>query len=466
MHGFQTVQNRLTLLVIEDELHVRTGLVRALAVLNCELVAVDSLAEARRVLETTLISAVLLDVRLPDGDGLEFLATHATGLLDSVAVIVATSYDDSSRVIEAMRAGAHDYLTKPFNLDRLRKVAAAALVAGAQKRAAVRPARSRPSELLGHSPAMLDVWKRVGRAAAVNDPVLILGETGTGKELVARAIHRHSPQSQGPFIAVNLAGLPASLLEAELFGHERGAFSGAIQRRMGRIEVAAGGTLFLDEIGDLDLGLQTKLLRLLQERTFERVGGSETIEARVRFVAATSMPVRPGPQARIRADLYYRLAVLEILLPPLRKRREDIPQLIDEALSRARARGITPAAREALANREWPGNVRELIHAVARASASAGGAVVDLAHLEAIETVDDLSPSEITEMSLQDVLAHVERAHIKNVLERTGGNRSAAARALGVGRAHLYSKIRQYGLGARHLEDAEGLESVASDEER
>jgi DNA-binding NtrC family response regulator len=300
---------------------------------------------------------------------------------------------------------------------------------------------------------MLAAWKVIGRAAASDVPVLITGETGTGKELVARAIHHHSQRSAGPFVAVNLAALPPTLLESELFGHEKGAFTGAIARRPGRFELAAGGTLFLDEIGDLDLALQTRLLRVLQDGRFERVGGAEVLTSRARVIAATNKPVRPGaPGATLREDLYYRLGVIEVELPPLRARRSDIPQLVAHALTTAPARAVSEEAMALLQAHPWPGNVRELVHVVQRAAVMCGGDVIDVNDLpEAVRhgtTATPASPSDgYLEMPLREALAALEKRMIEHALAKAGNNRAEAARILGIARPQLYAKMEEHGMG-------------------
>ena len=314
-----------------------------------------------------------------------------------------------------------------------------------------------PGTLIGTSAAMLAVWKLIGRAAATDAPVLITGETGTGKELVARAVHENSRRARGPFVAVNLAALPPTLLESELFGHEKGAFTGATQRRPGRLELAEGGTLFLDEIGDLDLPLQSRLLRVLQEQGYERVGGSETVRADVRIVAATHKPVRPGqPGATLREDLYYRLAVIELELPPLRARRSDIPLLVQHALSTTKARAVSEEAMALLQRYAWPGNVRELLHTVQRAAAVSAAEVIDAhdlppsLHEAAPAQEAGVSPWAAWEsMPLRDALAALEKHLISRALERAGGNRAEAARILGIARPQLYVKLEEHGLRER-----------------
>jgi DNA-binding NtrC family response regulator len=448
-----------TILIVDDERGVREGLVRAVESAGHSAVAATGIAEAREVLDARKIDCVLLDVRLKDGDGLAFLAEIRRSSNRDVPVIMATAYGDSERTIEAMKSGAFDYVTKPFDLTGLLDTIARALrqhtlSAAAQSDAAASPPSERPPEgtLVGASAAMLAVWKTIGRAASAEAPVLITGETGTGKELVARAIHQHSPRAKSPFVAVNLAALPATLIESELFGHEKGSFTGAHARRIGRIEAAEGGTLFLDEIGDLDAMLQTRLLRVLQDGRYERVGGNETLTLKSRVIAATNKPVRPGQQgATLRDDLYYRLAVIEIELPPLRARRSDIPLLVGHALATTKARAVSEGAMEKLSAHDWPGNVRELTHVIHRAAAMCGGEVIDVHDLP--ESVRDASGTpraaaggEYDEMPLRDALAALEKRLIERALEKSGGNRAEAARILGIARPQLYTKMEEHGL--------------------
>ncbi|MFO0625209.1 MAG: sigma-54 dependent transcriptional regulator [Polyangiales bacterium] len=447
-----------TVLVVDDERGIREWLSRALTTHGHRAKAAASLAEARAAL-TADVDCVLLDLRLTDGDGMAFLRSLRDAG-NEVPVIVATAYGDSARTIDAMRIGAFDYVTKPFDLPALLETVDRAVrqrtLAQSTPRAAEEPA-SPPGTLIGTSAAMLAVWKLIGRAAATDAPVLITGETGTGKELVARAVHENSRRARGPFVAVNLAALPPTLLESELFGHEKGAFTGAMQRRPGRVELAEGGTLFLDEIGDLDLPLQTRLLRVLQEQGYERVGGAETLRADVRIVAATHKPVRPGqPGATLREDLYYRLAVLELELPPLRARRSDIPLLVQHALSTTRARAVSEEAMALLQRYAWPGNVRELLHTVQRAAAVSAAEVIDAPDLPAALR-ESSGPREseagaaaaYESMPLRDALAALEKHLISRALEKAGGNRAEAARILGIARPQLYVKLEEHGLRDR-----------------
>ena len=312
---------------------------------------------------------------------------------------------------------------------------------------------------------MLAIWKLIGRAAASSAPVLITGETGVGKELVARAIHSYSPRARDPFVAVNLAALPATLLESELFGHERGAFTGSTGRRAGRFESAGGGTLFLDEIGDLDGAVQTKLLRVLSDGSFERVGGSEMLVSKARIVSATHKKVRAGePGSVLREDLYYRLCTIEIEVPPLRARRSDIPLLVAHALHGTPARAVSEEAMALLYSYAWPGNVRELVHVLERAAALAGGEVIDVANLPDALRRPDETRARTSEaptatgtgtgddgplLTLKEATSELERRMIIRALERARGNRSEAARQLGIGRPQLYAKLEEYGLSTK-----------------
>ncbi len=438
-------------LIVEDEPGVREGLIGAVERLGFTAVAAASLAEARRELAARSPDCVLLDIRLRDGDGLELLRELRAGRQRDVPVIVATAYGDSERTIRAMRDGAFDYLTKPFDFPAL-----LATVERAVKQRGLAQALTKPpppparSGLVGTSTAMLAIWKLIGRAAASDAPVLITGETGTGKELVARAVHDYSARASAPFVAVNLAALPATLIESELFGHERGAFTGASSRRTGRIEATGGGTLFLDEIGDLDAALQTKLLRVLADGRYERVGGDEPQTAKARILSATNKQVHPGDAGSVlRDDLYYRLAVIEIVVPPLRARKSDIPLLVAHALAATPARAVSEETMAHLLAYRWPGNVRELIHVIQRAAALCAGEIIDATNLpeplrDPRERATDVGDDNV---SLKEAVAALEKRMIARALERAHGNRSEAARQLGIGRPQLYAKLEEYGIG-------------------
>jgi DNA-binding NtrC family response regulator len=311
-------------------------------------------------------------------------------------------------------------------------------------------------ELVGRTPAMLQVFKTIGRVASAQEPVLILGESGTGKELVASAIHRNSDRAGQPFIKVNCAALSPTLLESELFGHEKGAFTGAVARRVGRFEQATGGTLFLDEIGDLDIELQAKLLRALQTGQFERVGGNETLQVDVRVIAATNRNLAAMiAEQQFREDLLYRLNVVTVELPPLRARAEDIPLLAEHIVRRLARKyrwpqlALAPDAVEYLRHQPWPGNVRQLQNVLARAAILVRGRLIlpdDLAGASPTSTATPADAPHDHPMSLKDLLAETERRAIQHALEQTAWNRTQAARLLGISRRQLFDKIQQYGL--------------------
>jgi DNA-binding NtrC family response regulator len=464
-------------LIVDDEPGVREGLARAVTGRGHEAVPVPSLAAAREAVEHAgsagaPIDCVLLDMRLKDGDGLDLLRELRAGAHREIPVIMATAFGDSERTIQAMKAGAFEYVTKPFDLPALLGAVDRALkkrqiarttppeTPGEADDAPAAAAGSRTA-LVGVSPPMLAVWKVIGRAAASDAPVLIVGETGTGKELVARAIHDHSVRAKQPFVAVNLAALAPTLLESELMGHERGAFTGAAARKAGRIELAGAGTLFLDEIGDLDAALQTKLLRVLQDGRYERVGGTETLTTRARIVAATNKPVRPGDAgATLREDLYYRLAVVEVELPPLRARRGDIALLLAHALARSKARAITDEALAVLGAYAWPGNVRELFHVVERAAVMCSAEIIDVGDLPPAlaqaPAVERGAFAAFESLPMRDAVAALEKHMIERALANARGNRAEAARLLGIARPQLYAKMDEHGLAEKKKREGDG----------
>jgi DNA-binding NtrC family response regulator len=437
-------------LIVDDDEAVRDALESALDEAGYSTVCAPSLAAARLAIAAHGPDVVLLDVRLHDGDGLAFLAELRATTPD-LPVIMATAYGDSERTISAMKAGAFDYVTKPFDLPAL--LAAVARAARAPQPAPRAPSTAEPSTFIGSSPAMLPVWKAIGRAAASDVPVLVTGESGVGKELTARAIHEHGDRRHQPFVAVNVAALPPALLESELFGHERGAFTGASARRLGRFELARQGTIFLDEIGDLEPPLQTKLLRVLEDGSFERVGGEAPVASNARIIAATSRPVKPGTGATLREDLYYRLSVINIRVPPLRERRGDIPLLVDGFLRRrgGSRRAISEAALDRLSEMDWPGNVRQLLHAVENACVMSAADVLDVGDFDLGDDpgadFDEMTESgRQEEFDLRTNLERLERTLIKKSLAKAGGNRAQAARLLGIRRQHLYSRIEALGI--------------------
>ena len=400
------------------------------------------------------------DVRMPGASGLKLLdEIKARGL--HLPVIVMSAFTDVASTAAAYRNGAFDYLPKPFDLDQVRAAVERAL-AQTRPPPAPLPAAEPEQELIGAAPAMRELFRRIGRVAATNLNVLVTGETGTGKELVARALHRHSARAARPFVAMNTAAIPAELLESELFGHEAGAFTGALRRHPGRFEQAEGGTLFLDEIGDMPLALQTRLLRVLAQGEFYRVGGRELIRADVRVIAATHQDLDAKVEAgQFRADLLHRLDVVRLHLPPLSKRREDIPLLAARFLARAAAemrldsKSFSPAALGALVQMPWPGNVRQLENLCRRLAVMAPGREIRVSDLPPQESADaDAADwNEPLRRAVRERLARGERhihaqlraafdrAVFEAVLAENGNQRGRAAEQLGLGRNTLTRKL-------------------------
>ena len=450
--------SRPVVLVVDDEPGVRASVKMVLDGV-CDVVEASDGPAALEAVRSGDVDVCLLDVRLPGMEGIEVL--ERLKRLDSgLEVVLVTAVRTVRTAVEAMKLGACDYLTKPFAVDDLRGVVNRAL----ERRALQREVRYLRDELarhegfdqlIGRSPAMRRVYEIVRQIADTTATVLITGESGTGKELIARAIHRQGGRRDRPFVAVNCAALPAELLESELFGHERGAFTGAHARKLGKFEVAHTGTLLLDEVGSLRLDLQPKLLRALQEREIERVGGTRAIGVDVRIIAATNADLRQAVAAgRFREDLFYRLHVVPIAVPPLRHRREDVAPLAGHFLAKyARQFGktvtdLSSGALAALERYHWPGNVRELENIVARSVALTSEPVVQL---DQIPLDVALAPAEATaedQLNLREARHEVERLLILRALDRARGNQTVAARLLGMHRNTLLVKLAQLGLRA------------------
>lgn len=432
------------ILIVDDDRVLRESLASTLEEAGYRTQMADGVRTARAAVETSTFDAVLLDIRLRDGDGIALLAELRRDH-GHMPVIMATAYGDSDRTIAAIKGGAFEYVTKPFDLPKL---------LDALRRAVNAPTPARLPEpgheaggLVGSSATMLDVWKAIGRAAVTDVPVLVTGESGVGKELVARAIHANGERAREAFVAVNIAALVPTLVESELFGHEKGAFTGATARREGRFEMASRGTLFLDEIGDLDLAMQTKLLRVLEDGSFERVGSQGMLRSEARIIAATSKPVRPGAaDTTLREDLFYRLGVIQLEIPPLRERRSDIPLLVETFLRRAKGarRAVSEEAMERLMAHPWPGNVRQLRHVLERACVMSSAEILDT---DDFELASEPAPRIVSDLDLRGNLETLERQLIQQALARAEGNRAEAARLLGIRRALLYARMRALGLG-------------------
>ncbi|GBC83240.1 Transcriptional regulatory protein ZraR [bacterium HR10] len=446
---------RLSVLIVEDDVQLAEVLARFLRKQGFE---VETAADARTALEAMLervFDIVLSDLRLPDRSGIELLQEIKRAFPVTI-VLMMTAFSSIDSAVEAVRMGADDYLSKPLQLEDVRMRIERALE---RRRLQTRVAdlqqqlteRYRFGNIIGKSKPMQELFKVLERVARSSATVLIVGRTGTGKELVARAIHYNSPRAKGPFVDINCGALPEALLESELFGYVRGAFTGATESRPGLFEVAHGGTLFLDEVEALKPELQVKLLRVLQERVIRRVGGRENIPVDVRIIAATNQDLEAAVRrGEFREDLYYRLNVVTLYLPELRERREDIPLLVEHFLQQYARENNQPVRRfstealRLLMSYSWPGNVRELQNAVEYALTMSTEPVLTIRdlppHISGIAPTERWAPPEREPRTLQEV----ERRHILRILEETGGNHTRAAEILGIDRRTLYRKLEKY----------------------
>jgi len=471
------------ILIADDEDSLRWVLEKGLKQAAYDVTAVKDGESAVRAFQAEPFDLVFLDVRMPGIDGLTALA-RLRELRKDAQVIVMTAHGTMDTAIQAMQKGAYDYLAKPFDLDEAvlltqRALAAARLTEEVGRLKSGLHDVWEFGALIGRHPRMQDVYKTIGRIAASDVTVLLRGESGTGKELVARAIHHYSRRAGRPFVAVSCAAIPGTLLESELFGHERGAFTDAKERRLGKLELAHGGTFYLDEVGDMPLDLQTKLLRALQERTIERVGGNESIRIDVRVLAATNRDLESlMKEGRFREDLYYRLNVVTLNLPPLRERRRDIPLLVEHFLAKhgeeLGERGVAPESLDRLVGHDWPGNVRELENVIQRAMVMAASGVILPEHLPigpvsaAASVAVDATLEEIIERKLLDcvrglrshasanlydlMIGLVEKPLLRAVLRETAGNQVRAAQILGINRNTLRKKLTEHGIDLDTLE--------------
>jgi two-component system response regulator AtoC len=449
-------------LIVDDEKNAREGIARALQRGYSTLLAENG-QRALEILQTEKVDAMLSDVRMPGMDGLVLLQ-RVLALPHPPVCIMLTAYGSIDMAVEAMRRGAYNFMTKPINLDQLDITLKQAL----RTRDVENENRSLRQQLnskygmesiIGQSAAMQEVFDTIKQVADTRATVLIEGESGTGKELVAHAIHRLSTRAKGPFVAVHCAALSANLLESELFGHEKGAFTGANERRRGRFELADGGSLFLDEIGEIDAAIQVKILRVLEERAFERVGGQDTISTDTRLIAATNRDLREMMgEGKFREDLFYRLFVVAIRLPPLRERAEDIPLLLEHFL-KASAKDnnreielITPDAIQALQSYSWPGNVRELRNAVERMVVLSRNRRITLRDLPP-EIRDRAGDGAATGGSSSLSMEEAEKRLIVKALKASSGNRTKAATQLGISRRTLHRKLNEYNLHEQESPD-------------
>ncbi len=483
-----------TLLIVDDEPAIQHAFARAFRGADLTLKSAHTAAEALAVVASQPPDVIVLDVQLPDASGLETF--HRIRALDErLPVVIVTGHGTTELAIEAMKEGAFEYILKPLELGELRELIARAVRTSLLMRVpATLPSRDAPAELgdvlVGRSPAMQEVYKQIGRVARQDVTVLVLGESGTGKELVARALYQHSKRAAKPFLAINCAAIPENLIESELFGHERGAFTGAERKRIGKFEQCSGGTIFLDEVGDMPVLTQAKMLRLLQDQSFERLGGSETIRTDVRLVAATNVDLeRAVESGRFRRDLYFRLNVFTIKLPPLRERADDLQLLVEHYVPRfaelleKSVQSVDPLATAALRAYPWPGNVRELQSVLKQALLQMRGSVLmreDLpllggsAAFEPVALPGTAPPTPIgespgatapptsgafdwdqfvaeriaagNETLYADSLERMEREVLVRVLRHTSGNQLKAAAILGITRGSLRTKIRALGI--------------------
>jgi DNA-binding NtrC family response regulator len=449
----------IKVLVVDDEAIIRESLQDWLSDAGYQVLTAEDGSHALGVIEKERPSIAIVDLVMPGMDGIELLK-KAKEISPSIEVIVVTAYASIPTAIAAMRRGAYDYVEKPFSPERvellIKKLADHKRLL--EENISLRQKldqRYRFEDIITKSPKMQQVIELIKVVARSNATVLITGESGTGKELVVRAIHSQSYRKDKPFVPVSCAALPESLLESELFGHEKGAFTGAHALRKGKIEFANRGTLFLDEIGEMSANIQVHLLRVLEEREFTRVGGNELIKVDVRVVSATNRDMKEAvASGQFREDLYYRLNVVSIGLPPLRERREDIPLLAEYFLKKFAAEnqkevsGFSPEVTDFLLKYQWPGNVRELENTVERAVILTKSSEIQLADL-----LQKNSPL-VGPASSGKTLKEVERNHIINILNETGGNYGKAARILGISRATIYNKAKAYGLVVKKIDSS------------
>lgn len=434
------------ILIVDDEKDTREFMARALSCKYEVLTAADAELAVKQLDADRSIRLLLSDIRMPGEDGLTLMKA-AKAMNENLAVILLTAFGSIDQAVAAMKDGADDFITKPVDLDQLELRIEKALKAH-RLESEVKDLKAQLDEkygmdgIVGSSPAMQKVFRMIKQAAPTDATVLIQGPSGTGKELVARAIHNLSQRSKGPFVAVEFAAISPNLLESEMFGHEKGAFTGATSRRIGRFEAANHGTIFLDEISEMPLELQVKLLRVLQEREFQRVGSNDTVKADIRIVAATNRDLAAYvKEGRFREDLYYRLNVIDLHLPALKERSGDVPLLVNRFLKEFGGKTISADAMRMLESYSWPGNVRELRNTVEKMC------ILSQSDEIGIDDVpDEMKRDQSIIFSTSGTLGETEKAKILAVLEEVGGNRTKAAERLGISRRTIYRKLEEYGL--------------------
>ena len=447
------IAEKPTVLVVDDDRNTRESLKRGLSRAGYEVLTAEDGSKAVPVLQEREVDLIITDYKMPGIDGLR-LASTAQVVRPHVAVIMISAFANVDTAVSAIKQGIFDVIEKPVKMRDVKKAAARALetrrlVIENRRLRGELQGREELGRIIGRAPAFREALSMLEQVAPVKSTVLLTGESGTGKEVFTQAIHRLSPRAEGALVKVHCAALAEGLLETELFGHEKGAYTGAISSRKGRFELADGGTIFLDEIGEIPHATQVKLLRVLQEGEFERVGGSQTIKVDVRVVAATNADLqRAVAEGRFREDLFYRLNVITIEIPPLRERREDIPLLVQHFVEKytkltgkRRLKGITPEALDLLHGRDWPGNVRELENVIERAVVLATGDLIHEADLPPAEGKEQ--PPETIPFRVGQALADLEREAIQRTLRAVGGDKDAAAKILGIGVATLYRRLKE-----------------------
>lgn len=468
------------ILIADDEESIRFVLKKAMEKKGFSVDVAEDGTQALDKIKRGRYSLIFMDILMPGESGLDILPK-----VTDTPVIIMTAQDTMKNAVEAMKRGAYDYISKPFDIEEVNIIAARAIEARrlsqevAELKKEIKDRYASGSEIIGKSEAMKQLYKLIGKVSASDLTVLIQGESGTGKEMIARAIHYHSNRSKGPFIAINSSAIPKDLLESEFFGHEKGSFTGAHEKKIGKFEVAEGGTLFLDEIGDMPIDLQAKILRVIQEKEFERVGGNRPIPSDVRIIAATNRELENAiKEGRFREDLYYRLNVVPIIVPPMRERKGDIPLLVEHFLKRFReeldveAKVMTPEALKIMSGYDWPGNVRELENTVKRAMVMSSGskilpedlpnAIFGESHVKTgrFKSLDELWEEKLKTFidkgdclkmkGMYDlIMRQVERPLLRFILEKTKGNQVKASEILGINRNTLRKKLKELEMDAR-----------------